>query len=123
MRFESIEFTGWVDHIFPRGQYGQEFSVRDHKDDSDKTKYPTTLRFNVSNKCGSMVDSLGKGDKVKVKFYLTGASGIGKNGYYAINKLNVAKEGGITILEKARILNDSAEVNNADEGGEEDLPF
>jgi hypothetical protein len=122
MKLESIDFIGWIEHIFPKSQYGQEFSVRDHKDDSDKPKYPTTLRFNVSNKCGAMADSLSKGDKVKVKFYLSGSSGIGKNGYYSINKLNVAKDGGITILEKAVILKDSAEVND-DINDNEDLPF
>lgn len=119
---EAHEFTGWVDHIFPKGQYGQEIAVRDHEGEADKPKYPTTLRFNISTKCGTMADGLGEGDKIKVKFYLTGVSGIGKNGYYAINRLNVAKDGGIVILETAERV-DEEPTDPADNEADSDLPF
>lgn len=122
MAIQAQEFTGWVDHVFPAGQYGQEIAVRDHEGEADKPKYPITLRFNISSKCGTMAQGLAEGDKIKVKFYLTGVSGIGKNGYYAINKLNVAKDGGIVILETAERVTKEEDVG-ADPSSEEELPF
>ena len=48
----ASEFTGWVEKILEPGQYGQEFTVRDYKDDNDpnKPKFPNVLKFKVSTK-------------------------------------------------------------------------
>lgn len=121
---EQREFTGWVEHIYPAGEYGQEFTVRDYRDDADKPKYPTVLKFNASNKCKGQLVSMNVGDKVRISYFIYGVSGEGRNGYYCIVRLNIAKDGGVTILEA--IPKSMAHDRNKDEKPEEadeELPF
>ena len=122
---EPHTFVGWVEHIFPATKYGLEFSVRDHKDDSDKPQYPITLKFNVGSKALAQVSDLMAGDKVSVSYFVTGVSGMGRNGYYSINKLNVAKSEGVTVIERASRELPGTGTRN-DQGAamdSEDLPF
>lgn len=94
------EFTGWVEKILPAGQYGQEFTVRDHKDANDAPKFPTTLKFEAGTASIPQLQGVLEGDKVRVVFYLSGKSGEGRNGYYCINRLRIAKEGGLSVIER-----------------------
>ena len=117
---EPSKFTGWVEHIFPAGQYGQEIVLRDYKDDSDRPKYPIALKFRVGTKCDCNISNLGIGDKVAVQYYLSGKSGIGKNGYYCIVSLNIAKVNGLTVIERAP---EPEKIDSVSSEEEEELPF
>lgn len=124
----ASEFTGWVEKILEPGQYGQEFTVRDYKDDNDpnKPKFPNVLKFKVSTKIQSMLQGIVPGDKIRVKYFTFGRSDYGQKGYYCIVSLNVAKEGGITMLEQApRQQAPSFVPEDEDEtaGEQEALPF
>lgn len=118
---EAQEFTGWVEKIYEPTEYGQEFTVRDYKDKMEAPKFPQCLKFNASNKCKSQLMGVVEGDKIKVRFYLHGVSGEGRNGYYCIVKLNVAKDGGITIVEKAPVIPE-VDVEHGP-AADEELPF
>lgn len=121
------EFTGWVEKILDPGQYGREFTVRDYKDDHDpnRPKYPNVLKFKVGNKIMNMLDNIREGDKVRVRYFVFGRSGYGQRGYYCIVNLNVAKDGGITLLEAAPRGGEQEEEQEDPEesGAEENLPF
>lgn len=123
---QSSEFTGWVEKIFDKTTYGREFTVRDYKDNEDpnKPKFPTVLKFKCTSKIMNMIDGIREGDKVRVRYFVYGKSGYGQKGYYCIVNLNVAKEGGITLIEAAP-RNDEAVPNHEEEIEEssEDIPF
>lgn len=126
---QSNEFTGWVEKILDKTSYGREFTVRDYKDDHDpnKPRFPTVLKFKCSNKIMNMIDGIREGDKIRVKYFVFGRSGYGQRGYYCIVNLNVAKEGGITMIEAAPRSqeecpnNDQEDIEEEVEG--EDIPF
>ena len=126
---QSCEFTGWVEKIFDKTSYGREFTVRDYRDDSDpnKTKFPNVLKFKCSNKIVNMIDGIREGDKIRVKYFIYGRSGYGQRGYYCIVNLNVAKEGGITMIEAVQRPTENAaqsESEEEDQGMEdENIPF
>lgn len=125
---QSNEFTGWVEKIFPPTDYGQEFTVRDYKDDHDpnKPKFPTVLKFKVGSKIQNMLSSIVEGDKIRVKYFIFGKSGYGQRGYYCIVNLNVAKDGGITMIEAAPRggeQDESQEDPEESAGSEDNLPF
>ncbi len=117
---EASTFTGWIDHIFPAGQYGQEIAVRDYATEDERPKFPTVLKFRIGTKCEFRTDNLAIGDKVNVKYYLSGKAGIGKNGYYCIVSLNVAKQDGIVVVERAP---EPDPVDSVSKEEEEELPF
>ena len=124
MTAEPHTFVGWVEHIFPATKYGLEFSARDHRDESDRPQYPITLKFNVGTKALPQVSSMNIGDKVSVRYFITGVSGNGRNGYYAINKLNVAKNDGVTIIQRSSVEHQESGSRNIQEAAnEDDLPF
>ena len=127
MAMQSMKFVGWVEKICDADQYNRDFVVRDYKDDNDpeKPKYPTALTFRAAVKSGAslQLDDVNEGDKVAVTFFLTGKSGISKAGkYYHINALNIAKDKGVVVLERAAVAETPAEEQGADEPAE-DLPF
>ena len=125
-------FTGYVEHIFPPTQYDCEIAVRNYQDESSieamkKAKdYPRTLKFSASIKsgCSKQLENVRVGDKVVVEFYLFGSSGTSKSSgkYYCINKLNIAKTNGITILERH---SPDPEVQEGEESEPvvDDIPF
>lgn len=118
---EPLEFTGWVEKIYEETEYGKEFTVRDYKDDSDRGKFPQCLKFKASNRCKSQILGLNVGDKVRIRYFVYGVSGEGRNGYYCIVNLNIAKDGGVTILEKAKQM-ESIEQEEEQQDNDE-LPF
>ena len=105
-----MTFTGWVDHIFEPTQYDMEFSVRNYEDETAREamirdkNYPQTLKFTASVKSGAakQLEGVGVGDRIVVRFFLYGSSGVSKSSgnYYCINKLNISKKDGITVLER-----------------------
>lgn len=125
---KSNEFTGWVEKIFDKTSYGREFTVREYKDDHDpnKPKFPNVLKFKCSSKIMNMIDGIREGDKVRVKYFIFGRSGYGQRGYYCIVNLNVAKEGGITMIEAVPRQEEQPSVDQEQEEPEiadENLPF
>lgn len=117
----KMEFTGWVEKILPQGQYGQEFVVRDYKDEKDAPKYPTALKFEAGTAAIPQLQGVLEGDKVRVLFYVCGRSGIGKNGYYCINRLRIAKEGGLVVIERTGVP-PPQEIPDSS-SAEDDIPF
>lgn len=117
---EAMKFQGWIEHIFPAGQFGQDIVVRDYKDAIEKPQYPNILKFTASTKVMPSLSGLVEGDKIEVKFYLNGKSGTGKNGYYAIIRLNIAKDGGIKVIET--VPRDDKDTTVKQEESDE-LPF
>lgn len=124
---QANEFTGWVEKVLEPTMYGQEFTVRDYENDSDpsKPKYPCVLKFKCGAKIVSMLNNIVPGDKIRVKYFIYGRSGYGTKGYYCIVTLNVAKEGGITLLKSAPRPEEQKEGANAqqEELESEDIPF
>ena len=121
----TSEFVGWVEKILEPSQYGREFTVRDYRDDADpnKPKYPNVLKFRLSTKIQSMLDGVAEGDKIRVKYFTTGRSGYGQKGYYCIVNLNVAKDGGITMIEMAPRGESSGSEEAQEEPVDDGLPF
>lgn len=124
---QSMKFVGWVEKVFDADMYSREFVVRDFKNDEDpqKPKYPTWLTFKASVKNGSSIqlDNVDVGDKVQVEFYLTGKAGVSHAGkYYHINSLQVAKDGGVIVIEKSAVPNDADKEDESTSDGDE-LPF
>lgn len=118
----KMEFTGWVEKILPQGQYGQEFVVRDYKDEKDAPKYPTVLKFEAGTAAIPQLQGVLEGDKVRVVFYLGGRSGIGKNGcYYCFNRLRVAKDGGLVVLERTGVP--PPQEIHKETTADDDIPF
>lgn len=124
-------FTGWVRHIFDADTYSREFVVANYDSDvakenmrSEKKTFPKALRIkaNIKNGAASQIDSISEGDKVTVEFYQGGVEGVSKSTgkYYAINELNLAKQKGITILEKAPKPDDGA---HPEPDNDDDIPF
>lgn len=124
-------FTGWVRHIFDADQYSREFVVANYDSDitkenmrAEKKTFPKALRIkaNIKNGAANQIDSISEGDKVVVEFYQGGVEGISKSTgkYYAINELNLAKQNGITILEKATQENAEAKP---EPDNDDDIPF
>jgi hypothetical protein len=121
-----MTFTGWVEHIFDKGQFGWDFAVTDaDPDNPEKSKWPTTLKFTTSTRTGTsaLVENLDKGDKVTVAYYLVGKSGTSKKTgmYYCVNELCVARNNGIRMLQKSV----DARASEGDAASDElnDLPF
>lgn len=109
---EAMKFVGWVEKILPAGDYDQKFVVTNYRNEDAKKlmkeqkEFPNALMFaaNVKNGSNSQLDDLHEGDKVEVKFFLAGRSGISKkNTYYCVNNLNIAKKDGITIVERVKV--------------------
>lgn len=127
---ESVQqFTGYVRKILPPTEYGAEFVVANYKSETDKEnmkankKFPVALKIkaNIKNGASKQLDSINEGDKISVEFYLGGIEGVSKSSgkYYAINELMLAKQKGITVLEKAEREEPEAEVSPDDD----DIPF
>lgn len=123
---EALEFEGWVEHKGEKGDYDQKINVANYKDGDDKIamqntkgKFPLCYEFkaNVKNGTAAMLDEIEEGDKVKIRFYLVGRSGISKSRgtYYCINDLAIAKKDGIVVVER------KPRVENNDEQSEEDI--
>lgn len=122
-------FTGYVEHIFPPTKYEAEIAVRNYQDETcieamkREKEYPMTLKFSASIKsgCAEQLEKIGVGDKVVVQFYLYGSSGNSKStgNYYCINKLNIAKKEGITLIEK----HSKTDSDNSSEPIVDDIPF
>lgn len=131
---EALEFEGWVERKGEKGDYDQKINVANYKDNDDKIamqntkgKFPLCYEFkaNVKNGTAAMLDEVEEGDKVKIRFYLVGRSGISKSRgtYYCINDLAIAKKDGITVLErKPRVEDDNSEQSEEDTVAD-DCPF
>ena len=124
-------FTGWVRHIFDADQFSREFVVANYDSEimkenmkAEKKTFPKALRIkaNIKNGAAKQIDSISEGDKVVVEFYQGGVEGVSKSTgkYYAINELNLAKQKGITILEKAPQSVEEAQPEPADD---DNIPF
>jgi len=109
---QAMSFTGYVKHIFDADQYSREFVVANYKNELEKenlktakTDYPRAFKIkaNIKNGSANQVDCIGEGDKIIVEFYPSGIEGVSKRTgkYYAINEYLLAKNKGITIVERA----------------------
>lgn len=108
---EALEFEGWVEHKGEKGDYDQRINVANYKDNDEKIamqnakgQFPLCYEFKASVKNGAAdaLDDIEEGDKVKIRFYLIGRSGISKSrgAYYCINELAIAKKDGISVVER-----------------------
>lgn len=131
---EPIEFTGWVEHISEPTKYEHRFTVANYKTDSEKEEMrlakqmPLCFEFNASmnNDAHTYLDLVEVGDKVKVRFYPYGKSGISKmkGTYYCINSFNIAKKDGIEVLQKVVRANpESSEPEQVEDIDTSDIPF
>jgi len=128
---EAMKFVGWIEKILPAGDYDQKFAVANYRNEEAKKlmkeqkEFPNALMFTCSakNGCNAQLDNLHEGDKVEVKFFLAGKSGISKKDtYYCINNLNVAKKDGIIVIERVKVV-DSGQPQPADPDDIDDIPF
>lgn len=130
---EALEFEGWVEHKGEKGDYDQKINVANYKNGDEKTamqntkgKFPLCYEFKASVKNGTaaMLDEIDEGDKVKIRFYLVGRSGISKSRgtYYCINDLAIAKKNGIEVVERKPRVEDNAEQSEEDTVAD-DCPF
>lgn len=128
---EPFEFTGWIEHIGAQSEYEQRFSVANYKSAGDKEsmrsahKVPLAFEFSVKkgSKTQELLNLLGIGDDVRVKFRPYGRSGTSKKtgSYYCINAFNVLNEDGIDLIKKAKpIENRPTTINDVRDG---DCPF
>lgn len=131
---EPIEFTGWVEHISEPTKYEHRFTVANYKTDSEKEEMrlakqmPLCFEFSASmnNDAHTYLDLVEVGDKVKVRFYPYGKSGISKmkGTYYCINSFNVAKRDGVEVLEKVqKDYSQTSESEQAEVVDVDDIPF
>lgn len=111
MENNAMEFEGWVENILPAGDYDQKFSVATYRDKEEKQRqwdakqFPNVMMFtaNAKNGANGQLDDLRVGDKIRVKYYIVGRSGVSKStgSYYCINSLSIPKANAITILQRA----------------------
>lgn len=131
-KIEAASFTGYIEYIGEAGDFDQQISVRNYRDDAeaekmkqDKQVFPVCLMFtaNVKNGCNAQLEGLHVGDKIVVEYYLHGVSGVSKksNKYYCINKLNIAKTKGITVIERAKVDEEQPSPDDTDVA--DDIPF
>lgn len=123
------QFTGYVRKILPPSEYGAEFVVANYKSETVKEnmrankKFPVALKIkaNIKNGASKQLESISEGDKVIVEFYLGGIEGVSKSTgkYYAINELMLAKQKGITVLERA----EREEPQTEESPDDDDIPF
>lgn len=117
---EALEFSGWVEHIYEPTDWGMEFTVRSYENEMTAPKYPQCLKFTASKLTMQQVLGLSEGDRVKIKYYVNGKSGRSAKGYYCINRLNIAKDGGVTIVKRAPRLEEKDQQKDVDL---DDIPF
>lgn len=127
-----MTFTGWIEKILPANDYEQKVVVTNYRNETAKKlmieqkEFPNSLcfSFGVKNGANAQLDNVKEGDKVEVKFFLSGNSGISKTSgkYYAVNNLRCAKKDGITLIERATVSPDGQPrvVSDIDP---EDIPF
>ena len=115
---ETLHFTGWVERIYPAGEFDQEFVVANYRNDDEKAKmkaiykidsskdFPSALTFKIRTPSKGeepeVMNNIAVGDKVECSFFITGISGTSsKTGkYYHINNLRILRNG-VMLLEKA----------------------
>lgn len=130
---EALEFEGWIEHKGEKGNYDQRVSVANYKDDDEKNamqnekgKFPLCYEFKagIKNGVADLLDDLNEGDKIRVRFYVVGRSGISKSKgtYYCINELAIARKNGIEVLER-KSVSASDEQSPEEEQMDDDIPF
>jgi hypothetical protein len=133
---EALEFEGWVEHKFDRGNYDQKITVANYDGDDQKNalasgqvkgKHPMCYEFKANVKSGvaDLLDDIEVGDKVHVKFYAVGRSGISKSKgtYYCITEFALAKKDGIVVIARKPRTEETAEDNSNEEIVADDIPF